>query len=358
MERKFTIFDKKGFLGRNTHGAEIGNFELSTQKAKAQHQVAMYMLQAFVEHKGQKYLPLMFQELGVFIAENGPIIEDIHQRIKIRNNTKFGKLSAQVLEKSLRKGISDARSGLAIYKNTIERVSKYLTRMLDSNYSAQQFLQDQYGISAESSAFFAEDLKLQWAATYGLLLDRLRQIIAKVAVMHKCLDMQIKLYHQLEDVPESFVHAVGDEEELQKWFRLERNSFHKCVNLAKLSTHEVGQIQNVMKAQAYHLKQALKTHLHIMKTGMQDEITENEDNIEKSLVIFGFVLRAAVVGVDINKRLLKKTLSFGTSTAAGKLEVAAGNSSGLLNKLVGDQKKAARYIKQFIRILEHLPNLI
>lgn len=357
MVKKITIFNKKGFLGSGAHRAKIVNFELNTPKAKAQHQVAIYMLQQFVEHKGQKYLPLMFFELEKFITANGPIIEDIHQRIKIRNQTLFGKVTGDFLEKTLRKEISDAKSGLAVYKNTLEVVSNYLTRMLDSKYSAQQFLQDQYGISIENSSFFAEDLQLQWTATYGLLLDRLRQIIAKVAIMHKCLDMEIKLYNQLEHQPQSFVHAINDEEELQNWFKLERDSYRKAVDLIKLSTHEVGQIQNVMAAQAHHLKEMLITHLHIIQTGMKDDLVESEDRIEKALVVFGFVVKAAIIGATIQTTILRKTLHVGSSSAAEKLESVGKDSRSLLTRLTGDQRKTDRYVRQFIKILDHLPNI-
>tara|TARA_Y100000310_G_C20528774_1_gene737410 strand:+ start:154 stop:1089 length:936 start_codon:yes stop_codon:yes gene_type:complete len=308
------------------------------------------MLQAFVEHKGQKYIPLMFQELEKFIRENGPIIEDIHQRIKIRNVTQFGKLTGDILEKGLRYELKDAQNGLAIYKNTIEKISGYLTVMLDSNYSAQQFLKDQYGISVEYSSLFAKDLKLQWSATYGLLLDRLKIIVGKIAVMHRYLEMQVELYLKLE-TPNSFIHAIHEEEEIQKIFRMERDAYKRVVNLTKLSTHEVGQIRNVMAAQAHHLKEMLITHLQIIKSGSKDELAASEDRIEKALVVFGFVVRAAVVGTNISSIVVGKTLSH----AKERLELMSRSSGSLLTKLTGDQKITQRYVKGLIKILDHIP---
>ncbi len=346
-------FDKKARISFRARRAEHKRRFGGSATEEVRHQVAIEMLQAFVSHRGEKHIPAMFNALEIFIRKTAPIIEDMHQRLKLRNAKIYKDVTGDLIRRSLRAELKDAQRGLYHYQ-IIHNVLQNRLSMLSSHFSMPDYLQENYGISRESSRFYSADLELLWASTYGLLIDRIRLIISKIEEMHLLLVKQIAMYNKLGS-PHIFIESIATEEGIHIEFQKERDAFREVVNLTKLSSHEIAQIQKIFFAQMFHLKQTLVTYVNIVRSGIDKQYPEEASALEKALVAAVFLVKLAAICLNIKKNVLRKTSRLGTRVIERKLTIFSEKSKDLLLAINVDPKAFLRNAGHLLKMIESLP---
>ncbi len=315
--------------------------------------VAFELLESFISHKGDKHIPTLFSALALFIKKNGPVMEDVHKRLQILQATPFGQIQKEIMEKSLRSDLADAKKGMYMY-NVVYHVFQNRLIMLTSNYTARRYLYDEFGIRT-ASALYEHDFSLIFSATYGKLLERLKLIEEKLRVIRDCLQKQITLLEMLESDQVPYLQGLKERDQIRDLFLKERETFHEIALLSNMAENESNELLAVVQTHVLRLRQSLMAHVGIIKGNIGKDLAESRSKSEKAIVVFAFLLQFVVVVKSIKQILGIKAFKFLRSSGEKYLrELEAGSKQSL----VALEKDDHRTIERFLASLDHIPQLL
>ncbi len=266
------------------------------------------LISRYVEGRVNNRILLSYQHIDEFIKEFTPIIEGIHQRIVIVNKLPFEKINRPIIEDDLRESIKGAEQGLNAYNRAFGRIELYLG-LITSNYNVPEFLEEN-GVPREQIQAFQEELRLYWAATYGVHVDKLTKMKDILDKLRKTLDQEIILMKKISK--DKFFEGIENNALSIQLFEQERTLFWELVKESQTDPVLLNNLEAAVKTQIKKTRASMESAVKILgrtaKSGIQNEVDISKNNLEKSLVVLVFLSGALALGYRLNVELKKSAV--------------------------------------------------